>query len=134
MNAFLKVVVICFCATLAACTGYTNPFTGNAPTGQEGTLGAGTRPGVAIGGSVSHSMDAFDRTKLNHALDKAPGTTTEWTNENTGTHYAVTPIKKTTVNGNSLCREYRVISTKGSNSQESSGTACVAADGAWSEV
>lgn len=111
------------------------PYSSNTQAmGQEGTLGAGTVAGVPIGGSIAGSMDENDRVKLTRALDKAPGKATDWTNANSGTHYTVTPIRKLTVNGNGLCRQYQVVAERSGQSQQMTGTACVASDGAWSEV
>lgn len=137
MKVFKNVLLICLCSTLVACNTSFRPFTYNRTSNtneQEGALGAGTVPGVAIGGSVGGSMDSLDRVKFNRALDKAPGTATTWVNENNGINYTVVPIKKVTVNGNAFCREYQVTATKGANRRQSTGTACVASDGAWSEV
>lgn len=135
MRVIGHIALVCACVTLTACSlGSIGQSSSNTQQGQGEVLGVNTKPGVPIGGSLAGAMDAFDRTKLNRALDKSPGTTTEWTNENSGVSYAVTPVRKTTVNGNSLCREYQVVSTKGANKQQMNGTACVASDGAWSEV
>jgi len=106
----------------------TNQSNGEAP------IGINTVPGMAMGGSIAHSMDSFDRVKFNRALDKAPGTATTWVNENTRIRYIVTPIKKVTVRDNPFCREYQLVGVRDNRQQATSGTACVAADGAWSEV
>lgn len=134
MKALQKVVLFGFCVALTACSMGPNQYASNESSGQGQPLGAGTTPGVAIGGSIASSMDEIDKTKLTRALDKSPGTSTQWVNESTGTHYSVTPIKKTSVNGNSLCRQYQLSATRNGNTQSMNGTACVASDGAWSEV
>jgi surface antigen len=137
MKALNKLAVLGICAVLTACS--SNPFQRNVASADtvtkgEQALGAGTTTGVAVGGSVGQSMDAFDRVKLSHALDKAPGKPSTWVNELTSTEYTVTPIKKVTVHGNTFCREYQAIAQKGGNKRETTGTACVAGDGSWSEV
>lgn len=104
----------------------------NKPTEQ--VIGANTKPGVPIGGSIAQSMDSFDRVKLSRALDKAPGKSSTWTNQISGIEYTVTPIKKVAVKGNDFCREYQTVAVRGGSSQQMTGTACVAADGSWSEV
>lgn len=133
MKVVSRVVLLCLSVILTACTMGPMGGASDAASGQS-VLGAGTVPGNPIGGSVAQSMDSFDRVKLNRALDKAPGTATNWVNENTGSSYSVTPIQKLTVNGNPLCRRYQVISVRAGNRQQTTGTACVASDGAWSEV
>lgn len=135
MKAVTKVVILSLSVALSACTtGKMHQYAGNTGQAGESTLGAGTTPGVAIGGSIGQSMDEIDRVKLTRALDKAPGTPTTWANASNGTSYTVTPIRKLSVNGNSLCRQYQVSAVRGGSTQNVTGTACVASDGAWSEV
>lgn len=136
MKVVNKIAILGTFAFLTACTSFHNPLASDtpAPANQPAPLGAGTKPGGTIGGSVAGSMDSFDRSKLSKALDKAPGTVTTWVNANTGTDYMVTPVKKVTVNGNDFCREYQVVAVRSGNRQESTGTACVAADGSWSGI
>lgn len=76
-------------------------------------------------------MDENDRSKLFHALDKAPGKSTHWVNANTGTTYTVTPIKAVTIDGNSTCRKYNIEAVANGNTRNTSGTACVGDDSAW---
>lgn len=84
-----------------------------------------------LAGSLSNMMDVNDRTKLSHALDKAPGSSTAWVNSNTGISYVVVPTKKITINDNPYCRAYNVTASKDGQSRELSGTACVSPDGSW---
>lgn len=139
MKALTKLTVLGLFFAITACS--TNPFNrlssnqdDTQATAQPEVVGANTKPGVAIGGSAGMSMDAFDRVRLSRALDKAPGKSTSWENAMTGTNYTVTPIRKISVNGNPFCREYQVEASRGDNKRESTGTACVATDGGWSEV
>ena len=139
MKALTKMAVLALCSALTACSmGSMGHFGGDSSASavktDETPLGAGTAPGVAIGGSIGQSMDAFDRVKLSRALDKSPGKPTSWVNQGTGVDYTVTPLRKVTVNGNPFCRQYQTVATKGESKQQMTGTACVAADGAWSEV
>lgn len=87
-----------------------------------------------IGGSIEKSMDQDDKVKLSRALDKAPGKTTSWENGLTGITYSVTPTKKIVINDNPFCREYHTTATKGGQTKEITGTACVAADGNWHTI
>jgi surface antigen len=101
---------------------------------EQNELGAGVTPGVPIGGSLAANMDENDRNQLSRALDKAPGRETTWVNSRQGVTYTVTSIRKTVVHGNRLCRQYEVRATRHDETQSMQGTACVASDGAWSEV
>lgn len=87
-----------------------------------------------IGGTISYAMDESDRTKLSRALDNPIGKSTTWTNPNSRVSFTVVPIKKVSVNGNPFCREYHATAVKNGNSNESTGTACVSADGNWKPV
>jgi len=136
MKVVNKIVVFAAVAALTACS--SNPFkqysSSQSSDQQAQVVGANATPGAAIGGSVAGGMDSFDRVKLSHALDKSPGKSSNWVNAITGTSYTVTPVKKVTINGNPFCREYQAVAEKGGNTQQSTGTACVATDGTWSEV
>lgn len=85
-------------------------------------------------GIARAGMDEADRSKLSHALDKAPGKSTHWTNANTNVAYTVTPIRAVTINGNPNCRKYSIVSVSNGASHESMGTACVGNDSAWKAV
>lgn len=85
-------------------------------------------------GIARAGMDEADRSKLSHALDKAPGKSTHWTNASTSVAYTVTPIRAVTINGNPNCRKYSVTTESNGNKHESMGTACVGNDSAWKAV
>lgn len=95
------------------------------------SLGSTPASSEPVGGSIEKSMDQDDKIKMSRALDKAPGKTTSWTNNRTGIHYEVTPIRKIVIKNNPYCRVYQTISTRGSFSKEVSGTACISEDGNW---
>lgn len=101
---------------------------------REAQAGGQGRVATVVQGDVGNRMDSIDKSKLSHALDKPLGRTTTWTNANTGVNYTVVPVKKVSVNGNSFCRQYQVIATRGEQRRELSGTACVGADGQWQSV
>ena|SRR3990167_7749230 len=90
--------------------------------------------GAPVGGSMENAMDNIDKTKMFRALDNPPGKVTQWVNANTGITYTVTPIRKTTVNGNRFCRQYRITMHSINKDNEIEGTACVASDGNWEAV
>lgn len=89
---------------------------------------------AAIGGSIAVTMDSFDQTRLNRALDAGIGKTTTWISSHNSVTYAVTPVKKVTIENNTFCREYLVTANKGSNQRVYNGRACVSSDGNWHEV
>ena len=102
---------------------------------EQDQLGIGTKAGVPIGGEIAQSMDESDLKQFNHALDKAPGSTTIWTNKTSDIEYTVAVISKLKVHGNALCRAYHLTSKVPDEEQDTmSGRACIAQDGAWSEV
>jgi len=84
--------------------------------------------------SIEKSMDTNDKVKMSKALDKAPGKTTEWTNEQTAITYTVTPIKKVVLNNNPFCREYETQISRRGNMNTVRGTACIAEDGNWHTI
>lgn len=88
----------------------------------------------AVGGSIAGAMNETDKNKLSRALDSAPGKSTHWISEETGTSYTVTPIKKVTIGENNLCRTYEITAERDSKTRTSSGTACINASGTWGEV
>ena len=87
------------------------------------------------GGDVSlQTMDRDDKRKMSRALDAGTGKPTHWENGATGIGYTVTPIRKVTVQGNPFCREYSVQATRGGNTKNMGGTACVTSDGTWHSI
>jgi surface antigen len=96
----------------------------------DASLTAINSPGIGL-----ESMDAGDRDKMNHALDKGLGKATDWVNPKTGIHYSVVPVAKMTYQNNPFCRKYSVTVTRQAMSRELTGTACVSAtDSGWHVV
>lgn len=87
-----------------------------------------------IAGSFESAMTQEDKNKLSRALDGGLGKSTHWTNSATGYTYTITPIRKVTIEGNPICRSFEAIATRGSNSRNKAGTACITADGDWHAV
>lgn len=135
-----KLILILASATLAACS--SNPFTtsdnGAKVIGEPGTTANNAQPieqvSGSIGGPVGGAMSEADRTKMWRALDSAPGKSSQWISTSNGASYTVTPIQKVSVNGNTLCRTYRVTTSYGGKASETNGTACITADGNWHAV
>jgi len=88
--------------------------------------------GTMIGGAVEQAMDEADKTKMLHAMDKAPGKSTHWVNERTNIEYTVTPTKKVYVQDKRYCRQYQMIAINANDKEQSvEGVACIASDGNW---
>jgi len=110
----------------------TKPQTAGQTSGQ---LASGTEEASPIiGGDVGRAMNDSDKSKLGHALDKAPGTPTTWVNNDTNTTFTATPTEKVTINGNANCRKYNVTATTGTVTKQTTGTACVMLDAEWHTV
>ena len=88
--------------------------------------------GTSIGGAVEEGMDETDKSKMLHAMDKAPGKSTHWANAHTNIKYIVTPTKKVKIADKNYCRQYQITAI-GANDKEKTiqGVACIAADGNW---
>jgi surface antigen len=84
---------------------------------------------------IEKSLDKYDMEQMSHALDKPLRKSTSWSNPKTKASYVVTPIEKTTFNGNPYCRKYSISSTQQGNHRESVGAACVSTtDSSWQMV
>lgn len=154
-NVFSKVTTAAAALLLlSACDMVRSPMSYRAPTppqqmtmeGQSSTpqppedmserkvAGGQGRVSTVVSGDIGGRMDAIDRSKLSHALDRPLGKSTSWTNVNTGINYTVVPVRKVTVNGNSFCRQYQVTASRDGKERNTDGTACVASDGQWQSV
>lgn len=135
---FTKLSLVILAVILTACSSYLPGNNQNSVTEQKPlTLAeatAGTQTIGEIGGSMVNGMSEDDKIKLSRALDKATGKETSWVSPATGTAYTMLPIKKVVINGNSLCRAYTLSASRGGNTQQYNGTACITADGGWHEV
>jgi len=90
---------------------------------------------MSVASDIEKSMDENDKFKMSHALDKSLGKPTHWMNDHTKISYTVTPVKKLSMNGNKICRKYTIMSVRGTNKNETIGTACVSAeDSNWQIV
>lgn len=136
------VLLIALLMGLTACT--SNPITQQqamnetttpaVTTGNELTNTPGVDTNKTVGGNIGQSMDSADQRKMSKALDKPLGKETTWQNLSSGISYIVVPTAKTEVNGNRLCRKYNTTATRGGETQQFTGTACITADGNWHPV
>lgn len=94
----------------------------------------GTLVGAAIGGNVGRSMDATDRLRAARALETLPtGSSSRWTNPDSGTVYTVTPTRTVATN-EGPCREYTTSAVIGGRTEKVYGRACRQNDGSWRVV
>lgn len=87
--------------------------------------------GVILGSAIANSLTLADRNCASQALEYAvPGTQVSWRNPD-GNAYTVLPTNNYQNQDGRYCREYHSISNIGGQQQETFGTACRQADGAW---
>lgn len=103
-------------------------------SGQLAATAAGTLLGYMVGSSIVIYMDDVDRLRAGRALEYGPiNQTVAWTNPDSHTAYAVTPVR-TYQTGGAYCREYSQRATIGTRVEEVYGTACRQPDGSWQVV
>lgn len=126
--------------SLTACTNMNN-FFGSEPSKSQKPVNPLDQPlastnvqGGPVGGSLASGMDSIDKSKASHALDKAPGTETKWTNSISGATYLIKPVQKLSVSGYQFCRSYYFSLTKQGNTQQMTGRACIGNDGNWQDI
>ncbi len=88
--------------------------------------------GVIVGGAIGRSMDRVDHNCIGQALEHAEeGQRVNWTNEDTGSRYSVTPKRTYQTTSGQYCREYQVTGALSGREQEAFGNACRQTDGTW---
>jgi surface antigen len=88
--------------------------------------------GTSIGGAVEQGMDETDKSKMLHAMDKAPGKSTHWLNAHTQIKYTVIPTKKVRIQDKNYCRQYEMTAIDTNDREQTvQGVACIASDGNW---
>lgn len=93
----------------------------------------GTILGGAIGRTIGRYMDENDRKRVSQSLEESePGTTTNWTNENSGHSYEFTPGDKYTSAEGYECRTFVQEAIINGKREKVDGTACKEPDkGQW---
>ena len=104
--------------------------------GQLVATGIGVLLGALAGGAVGAELDAADRVIADAAftgsLETAPtGTTTEWSNPDSGASGTYTPIATTQTASGQYCREFQQTITIGGQTENAHGRACRQPDGTW---
>jgi len=101
-----------------------------------GTI-AGVLIGAIIGGEIGKSMDATDRMMAERtaqkSLESAPtGTTSTWSNPDSGHRGTVTPTRTYRNVSNQDCRDYETTVYIDGREETATGVACRQPDGTWS--
>ena len=99
-------------------------------------VGVGTMIGAIMGGEVGKSLDRADRLAMAQAKQKAleyggSGSTTTWTNPDSGNSGEVVPQPAIMQADGRYCREFWETVTIAGEKQQAYGTACRQADGTW---
>ena len=99
-------------------------------------IGVGTILGAIIGGETGKSLDHADRLAMQQATYEAleygeSGSSSTWTNPDTGNSGEIVPQPAVLRAGNRYCREFWKSVTIGGEKQQAFGTACRQADGTW---
>jgi len=103
-------------------------------SGRTAAIVGGTVLGVLVGNNVGRSMDALDRSYVDHALETVPNRDSlAWQNPDTRAAYEVTPLATYQDSGR-YCREYTATATIAGDRQQIYGTACRQPDGSWEVV
>ncbi len=114
-------------------------FLGSKVGGGSGQLiatGAGAVLGGLLGSSVGKSLDDVDRVMMERTSQASlehtkAGSTSTWSNPDTGNSGSVTPTKTYQASSGEYCREYRQTIVVGGKEEEAFGTACRQPDGTW---
>lgn len=92
---------------------------------------AGSLIGRPLGASLGQTMDAVDRGCIGHALELAPpNLTVAWSKAGGRIAYALTPLRRHALLGQS-CREFLGRVTVDGRNQPFRGFACSAGEGVW---
>lgn len=104
---------------------------GRVAAGAAGAL-LGAFAGHEIGASLDRADMAYYNNTSQRALETARvGTTSTWSNPDSGHSGSITPTRTITNNDGSVCREYTQTINIGGKSQQAFGKACRQPDGSW---
>jgi surface antigen len=107
--------------------------------GRDVGIAAGTLLGALLGSEIGKSLDRADMAYLQQTQQKAlettpSGTTSKWSNPDSGNSGQVTPQRTYQRTDGTYCREFQQTVTVGGNSESAYGTACRQPDGTWKIV
>ena len=105
-------------------------------SGQIAAVAAGTLLGAFAGHEVGASLDRADMAYYNNTSQRAletakVGTTSTWSNPDSGHSGSITPTRTVNTPDGSVCREYTQTINIGGKSQQAFGKSCRQADGSW---
>lgn len=108
-------------------------------SGRLWATGAGAVIGALVGSQLGKSLDDNDRRNMEHTTQASlehtqTGTTSTWTNPDSGHSGTVTPTKTYQSDSGQYCREYQQTIQVGGKTEEAFGTACRQPDGSWKIV
>jgi surface antigen len=104
--------------------------------GQIVGIAAGTLLGGYLGKSIGASLDRADMNYYHQTTQSAletaqTGTTSTWTNPDSGHSGTITPVKTYKAPSGENCREYTQTVNIGGKSEKAFGKACRQSDGSW---
>ncbi|MEX2455277.1 MAG: RT0821/Lpp0805 family surface protein [Rhodospirillaceae bacterium] len=105
-------------------------------TGQLVGTALGAVAGAWLGNEVGRSLDNADKAEMQRTSQNAletsrSGTTSTWTNPDTGNSGTVTPTQTYQTASGEYCREYQQTVSVGGKTEQAYGTACRQPDGSW---
>lgn len=108
-------------------------------TGKLVATALGAVAGAWLGNEVGKSLDNADRAAMRrtsqNTLETAKaGTTSSWSNPDSGNSGTITPTKTYQAPSGEFCREYQQTVTVGGKTEQAYGTACRQPDGSWKIV
>ncbi len=108
-------------------------------TGRTIAIAAGTLAGAWLGNEIGKSLDRKDRAAMQQttqqSLSSSPaGTTSSWSNPESGNSGTVTPQPTYTNSSGQVCREYQQTVVVDDQTETGYGTACQQKDGSWKVV
>ncbi len=114
-------------------------FLGREVVGGDVGMIIGAVAGAYLGGQLGKKLDRADRQAMERttqqSLTSSPaGTTSKWTNPDSGNSGTVTPQQQFTSKDGKECREFQQTVTVEKQTQTAYGTACRQPDGTWKVV
>lgn len=105
-------------------------------SGQLWATGAGVLLGAIVGSEIGRGLDEVDRLSMQRTTQASlehtqTGTTSTWSNPDSGNSGAVTPTNTYQQADGTPCREFTQTINVGGQVEEAYGTACRQADGSW---
>ena len=104
--------------------------------GQLVAVGVGAVAGSMLGRSIGADLDELDRMKAAEVTQDSleygkTGTTSTWSNPDSGNSGTVTPVRTYQTADDQPCREYTSTVVIDGQTEEAVGTACREPDGTW---